>query len=128
MARRARSKDTCRFCGDIAEINPDTFKATGVCKACAAPKVKGARRQRKAERRADREVVETVEAIKCPTCQGPLTVSHCSPTEAARRGYQCDPCADAQERGEDMAWRREIAMEAGMGLGIDAFNEHMGNA
>ena len=28
--------------------------------------------------------------------------------------------------GRDNAWRREIAMEAGMGMGIDAYNDTMG--
>lgn len=31
-----------------------------------------------------------------------------------------------RERDDDRAWQREIAMEAGMGLGIDAYNDAMG--
>lgn len=91
------SKDRCRFCGDIATTDADTWEPTGLCAAHAAPAVKTARKARRAVRRADRDVVVTVAPITCPTCSGPLTVSHASPETAARRGYQCDPCADQAE-------------------------------
>lgn len=31
-----------------------------------------------------------------------------------------------EREAQDEAWRRELAMEAGMGLGVDAFNDAMG--
>jgi len=31
-----------------------------------------------------------------------------------------------RQRDEDREWRREIAMQAGMGLGVEAYNEAMG--
>lgn len=34
---------------------------------------------------------------------------------------------DEDEDEDDRAWKREIAMEAGMGLGIDAYNDAMGS-
>ena len=96
MARYARSKDSCRFCGDVALIDDDTFAPTGLCAAHSAPKVKAAQ---KAVRKLYREgeTTVTVEPIGCPTCHGPLLVSHCTPETAAARGYQCDACADHAE-------------------------------
>ena len=94
MARRARSKDSCRFCGDVSATCEDTWQPTGLCKAHSAPKAKAAQKATRAARRADRETVTTVERISCPTCEGPLHVSHCTPAVAAARGYQCDGCAD----------------------------------
>jgi len=57
MARRARSKDTCRFCGDVATTDADTWEPTGLCAAHAAEPVKAARKAHNAARRADRESV-----------------------------------------------------------------------
>lgn len=37
-----------------------------------------------------------------------------------------DRQAAREKAADDRAWRREQAMEAGMGLGIEAFNEAMG--
>jgi hypothetical protein len=65
MARN-RSKSTCRFCGDVSATCPVTWKATGVCAACAAPAVNAERRGRNAERRGDRETVVTVERVREP--------------------------------------------------------------
>jgi len=97
MARRARSKDSCRFCGDVALICDDTFQPTGLCAAHSAAPVKAAHKATRAAYKADREVTVTVARIVCPTCGGPLHVSHASPETAAARGYQCDGCADAAE-------------------------------
>lgn len=112
MARN--TPDRCRFCGDVATIDDDTFKPTGLCAAHAAPAVKAAHRARKAARKADRETVVVTGSqafnpgsdrrptgsdfgcmgrivVDCPTCKGPMPQSY------ARKGYQCDPCADTAE-------------------------------
>jgi hypothetical protein len=37
-----------------------------------------------------------------------------------------DPAVRRSHALDDAAWRREIAMEAGMGLGVEAYNDAMG--
>jgi hypothetical protein len=54
MARRAR-KDVCRFCGDAAETDPDTWEPTGLCAAHAARPEKTARRAVRAATRREPE-------------------------------------------------------------------------
>lgn len=66
----ARSKDTCRHCGDVAEINEDTWQPTGLCAAHSAAPVKAARKASNAARRADREVIVTVSKVETPEDRG----------------------------------------------------------
>lgn len=91
MARRARP-DRCRSCGDLALIDPDTFKPTGYCAACAAPAPKAAALARRQARLADREAVRVKPApALCDVCG----------QAAPRPGYRHDVCADLVERGGD---------------------------
>jgi len=64
MARNARSKDSCRFCGDRSVLSEDTWAPTGLCAAHSAAPVKAARKARNAARRDDREVVVTVSKVE----------------------------------------------------------------
>ena len=70
MARNARSKDTCRHCGDRSVVSESTWKPTGLCAAHSAAPVKAARQARNAARRADREVVVTVSKVETPESRG----------------------------------------------------------
>lgn len=69
MARRARSKDTCRHCGDVATTDADTWEPTGLCAAHSAEPVKAARKAHNAARRADRESV----VVETPKVSEPLS-------------------------------------------------------
>jgi len=95
MARRSnRRSDRCRTCGDIALINPDTFKPTGYCGACSAPAPKAAARNRRAARIADRETV----TVKAKPRLGYELCDVCG-TPAPRKGRRHESCADIVERG-----------------------------
>jgi hypothetical protein len=56
MARK-RGKMHCRFCGDSATTDPDTWEPTGLCTAHAEPANKAIRKARRAVRRSEREEV-----------------------------------------------------------------------
>ena len=47
--------------------------------------------------------------------------------EAAQKDARDTRRFRQSQSDDDREWRREQAMEAGMGLGIDAYNEIMGN-
>ena len=46
--------------------------------------------------------------------------------DAAAEAAEAYDTADDEDDEDDDGWRREMAMEAGMGLGIDAYNDAMG--
>ncbi len=70
MARRSRSKDVCRSCGDVSLIDDGSFQPTGLCAAHSVATVRTAQKAVRAAYRAEAEVVVTVEAVDLSPCQG----------------------------------------------------------